>query len=133
MTHPTDEELEALAQRLELVGPTDVEVVDMLRACKGQGWQPMESAPIFGRVLRYDPRRREGEQVFECAADGGFWRHEKVPGMWMHMPVPPGTAPDHETWNAAIEVAVVIATDWTLGPEEIAPAIRKLKKGPSHD
>ena len=36
MAHPTDDELEAVAQRLELIGPTDVEVVDMLRACKGR-------------------------------------------------------------------------------------------------
>ena len=36
MRHPTDDELEAEAQRLELVAPTDVEVVDMLRACKGR-------------------------------------------------------------------------------------------------
>ena len=34
----------------------------------------------------------------------------------------------HDQWNAAIEAAVVIATDWALGPEEVAPAIRALKK-----
>ena len=42
-------------------------------------------------------------------------------------------APDQGEWDAAIEAAVVIATDWTLGPEEIAPAIRQLKKGPDHE
>ena len=108
MAHPTDDELEAAAQRLELVAPTDVEVVDMLRACKT------------------------------------------------------GDAPDHETWNAAIEVAAKVAqgqyrersmldpespfygidmtpdrSDWgrgiQRGREQAAAAIRNLKKGPSHD
>ena len=42
-------------------------------------------------------------------------------------------APDHAEWNAALEAAVEIATDWTLGPEEVAPAIRSLKKGQTDD
>ena len=97
MTHPTDDKLEAMARVLEgkegfaYIASMGPKAAAMLRACKGRGWQSMESAPIFGKVLRYDPRRREGEQVFECPADGGFWRHEKMPGMWMHMPEPPGT------------------------------------------
>ena len=94
MAHPTDDELEAVAQRLELIGPTDVEVVDMLRACKT------------------------------------------------------GDAPDHETWNAAIEAAAKVAIDrqgrkamgsgklnesYDIGVADAHDAIRALKKGPSHD
>ena len=112
MGYPTDDELEAMAVDIVFFHPGETSelAAAMLRACKGRGWQPMENAPIFGKVLRYDPRRREGEQVFECPADGGFWRHEKMPGMWMHMPEPPGSAaldpdPDHSDWNAAIEAA----------------------------
>ena len=87
MAHPTDDELEAVAQRLELVGPTDVEAVDMLRACKGRD------------------------------------------------------APYHSEWNAAIEAAAREndcgcdgACMWPHAcPKEDIEAIRKLKKGPSHD
>ena len=82
MAHPTDDELEALAQRLELVGPTDVEAVDMLRACKT------------------------------------------------------GDAPDHETWNAAIEVAAKVApsqrkpqamTDQDTSPQAVERLAARLR------
>jgi len=138
MRHPTDDELEALAARLDKGDPFGgvmQRTAAMLRACKGRRWQTMESAPIFGKVLRYDPRRREGEQVFECPADGGFWRHEKVPGMWMHMPEPPAAlepAPDHSDWDAAIEAAAdkaYLQADIDARPQAISEAIRALKKG----
>ena len=116
MGYPTDDELEAMAVDIVFFHPGETSelAAAMLRACKGRGWQPMENAPIFGKVLRYDPRRREGEQVFECPADGGFWRHEKMPGMWMHMPEPPGSAaldpaPDQGEWDAALESAKYVA------------------------
>ena len=139
MTHPTDDELEAMARFVEVCirnghHPELADAAAMLRACKGRGWQPMENAPIFGKVLRYDPRRRKGEQVFECPADGGFWRHEKIPGMWRHMPEPPGSdaldpAPDHTDWNAAIEAAAKVANHY-----QCSDKIRALaKKGPHHD
>ena len=165
MTHPTDDDLERVAkdcttaaQVMRETGTFETgqsildEAAAMLRACKGWGWQPMENAPIFGKVLRYDPRRREGEQVFECPADGGFWRHEKMPGMWMHMPEPPGSAaldpaPDHGTWNAAIEAvgrlrgrdvqkrdADDVGEAYDLAIDEAQDAIRALaKKGQAND
>ena len=68
MAHPTDDELEATAQRLELVAPTDVEVVDMLRACKGRvRVTPLEweyhpagtiAAPPTGRAYIIDTRMK---------------------------------------------------------------------------
>ena len=149
MANPTDDELEAMAVTMADYCLHDVAA--MLRACKGRGWQTMESAPIFGKVLRYDPRRREGEQVFECPADGGFWRHEKMPGMWMHMPEPPGSlepAPDHAEkqayiegtqagWNAAIE-AGARELEKAIGKgvfiDKLPDHIRALaEKGPRHD
>ena len=135
MECPTDDddELEAMAQYHDWREDGDSQTAAMLRACKGRGWQPMENAPIFGKVLRYDPRRRKGEQVFECPADGGFWRHEKIPGMWRHMPEPPSSdaldpAPDHTDWNAAIEAAAKVANHY-----QCSDKIRNLKKGPRNE
>ena len=140
MKHPSDGELEAMAQYHDWREDGDSHTAAMLRACKGRGWQSMENAPIFGKVLRYDPRRRKGEQVFECPADGGFWRHEKIPGMWRHMPEPPGSdalepAPDHSEWNAAIEAAALVVQSIGAGSDlqTLERDIRALKKGPTDE
>ena len=72
MAHPTDDELEAEAQRLELVGPTDVEVVDMLRACKGRDAE--KQAYIKGTQSGWDAAieaaAKKAERRFEqCERD----------------------------------------------------------------
>ena len=111
VNRPTDNELEAMAVRLGIFanGVTD-KAAAMLRACKAGD----------AALLR------------ECAGREVCWCGETSPEAQADCPLKGcglEPAPDHAEWDAAIEAAVVIATDWTLGPEEIAPAIRTLKKG----
>ena len=138
MTRPTDEELERMAVRLEtrIIQSTMIaEAAAMLRAMKGQGNQreqycarcgaPKSNHPyrhpfVAGGIAALDPAPDQPSRCAECDCENGG-----ADCNWIAQP-----APDHCDWNDAIEAAVVIATDWTLGPEEIAPAIRALKKGP---
>ena len=71
MTHPTDAELEAVAQRLELVAPTDVEVVDMLRACKGR--VRVKSPEAVERFDLEQPTHPMGSAWMEPAPRYGDW------------------------------------------------------------
>ena len=86
MAHPTDDELEAVAQRLELVGPTDVEAVDMLRACK-TGDAPYHSklvstlsAAILDAQIRViENRNLDTPDQIRANARAFLDRHQKGP------------------------------------------------------
>ena len=138
MTRPTDDELEAMAVRLDQSDANEYsydndkdEAAAMLRACKGRQSLP-RMTPALGENI---------EAMRESGRNDPLWQQGDMQLMWVNegdmanatflAAIEP--APDHSDWSAAIEAAVAVATDWTLGPEEIAPALRALKKGPDHD
>ena len=150
---PTDDELETMAVRLESHSIIEIrnKAAAMLRACKGRAVPNWEG---FGRDLleSWPVRDVDGSELFDAALRNGLIR--EVPGgydpgqhidaegicpeagdPWYEYAFGAALepAPDQGEWDAAIEAAVAIATDWTLGPEEIAPALRALKKGPDHE
>ena len=163
MAHPTDDELEAMAARLEdgrVCSPAQnscrngylmLEAAAMLRACKGRAVKPLEWKwyrdpkdtseartqigtwtvwEINGCGYCYGPKDTSGRQC-----EGGLEAAKAAAQADYEARVLSALepAPAHAEWNAALEAAVEIATDWTLGPEEVAPAIRSLKKGQAND
>jgi hypothetical protein len=116
MTHPTDEELEAMAELLDRNGPSHVDAdiwmsdaAAMLRACKtGDApyveWQPIRTA-------------HKSERLLVCYMDsGGLW--EVGIGLWWL----------GDEWTVSCEEGTVKPTHWMP-----LPAPPDLKKGPSHD
>ena len=147
MAHPSDDELEALAQRLELVAPTDVEVVDMLRACKGRdaekqayikgtqsGWDAAIEAAAKKAERRFEQCERDNTPpcyLRKCAI-GNVLRACKT-----------GDAPDHAELVSTLSAAILDAQIRALEtrkldtPDQIRASawdfLARLKKGPSHD
>ena len=155
MTHPTDDELEAMAQYWDNSGleynpleKADL-TADMLRACKGRvrvkplvweqardgaGWHPQLTiayCPVFEK--RFYAEHVEKQAKIDAAREARIMSALEP-------------APDHSDWNAAIEAAACYCeslrglgyADASLtGPmsvgKAIAAAIRNLKKGPSND
>ena len=143
---PTDDELEAMAAKLEGSGCLKqiFEAAAMLRAMKGQvkvkplvweqardgaGWHPQLTiayCPLFEK--RFYAEHPEKQAKIDAAREARILAALEP-------------APDHETWNAAIEAAMDVCTSLICGvthygsePYEIcAAAIRQLKKGPPHD
>ena len=112
MTHPTDDELEAMAARLEasayVRSPAhEIEAAAMLRACKVRGNRPEQYCAKCGAPKSNHPYRHPFVS-FSSALD---------------------PAPDHDQWNAAIEVAAEVADHYdqhvSMGAGKV---IRKFKK-----
>ena len=132
VNRPTDDELEEAAVNFSQAADLSCflsndeyrRTAAMLRACKGRVGR-------FSEVDRSALILTAACAKHSKACDGGY---SLVGGAAATAAVDAilaalDPAPDHAEWNAAIEAAVEIATDWTLGPEEVAPAIRSLKKG----
>ena len=137
MTHPTDDELEAMAVRLCTDHPDylTTEAVDMLRACRGQakvkplvweqardgaGWHPrltIAYCPVFEK--RFYAEHPEKQEKIEAAREARILAALEP-------------APDHSDWNAAIEAAAKLAQGYGCChvPQEIAEEIRALKEKP---
>ena len=86
MAHPTDDELEATAQRLELVAPTDVEAVDMLRACKtgdapyhGELVSTLSAAILDAQIRVLENRQLDTPDQIRANAYAFLARHQKGP------------------------------------------------------
>ena len=150
MTHPSDDELEAIAARLSvkngyaapdfatpIAEPLKLEAAALLRACKGRVrvkpgeiersvWSAMkwaaENNPGFDGVPEYTDRGNSFAET-ECRAAAARILAALEP------------APDQGEWNAAIEAAAEVAEYIPNGahPSEYTAAIRALKRGPSHD
>ena len=145
MTHPTDDELEAMAARLysdgdaEPVHPLFYDAAAMLRACKGR-----QSLP------RMTPAT--GEDIHEMRENGRsdpLWQHGDMHLMWVNEgDIANATflaaldpAPDHSEWDAAIEAAakeIDCGCDGScmyphVCPKEDVESIRALKKGQAND
>jgi len=161
MTHPTDDELEAMAAKLDRNGPSHVdadiwmsEAAAMLRACKGRvrvkpleweqardgaGWHPQLTiayCPVFEK--RYYAEHPEKQAKIDASREARILAALEP-------------APDHPEWDAAIEAAAKacegftkshhIAQDIKSGifpsashlPDAISAAIRTLKKGQTND
>ena len=154
MKHPTDDELEALAQywgaQAQKAASQDAmltaekfgKTAAMLRACKGRGNDCLiefdngekislssfsgGAAPegIMGSItlIKED---EDGKATFRAYKSVTDWQS----GLQDFAALDP--APDHETWNAAIEAAAQ-RLDADRGPwlgQNAAAAIRQLKKG----
>ena len=156
MNRPTDDELEAMAARLDKGDPFGgvmQRAAAMLRACKGRGrvkpleweqardgagWHPQLTiayCPVFDK--RFYAEHPEKQARIDAAREARILAALEP-------------APDHAEWNAAIEAAANVAQSadtpvfkdgWTSGQDaaaisamqSIAAAIRQLKKGQTDD
>ena len=147
MTHPTDEELEARAAKLDRKthNMTEAHVqmeyaADLLRACKTRG------APV---AWRWRWNGGDEPDVWSYSETEIFTdTHRIVEPLFADLE----PAPDHAEWNAAIEAAVKVSEEMSNTREaeqtafiddtaiqeadfgnDIAFAIRQLKKGNTHE
>jgi len=158
---PTDDELEAMAAKLDRNGPSHADAdiwmsgaAAMLRACKGR---VRSIGNIDGQVICAardlgESGKRNPEWAFidyeENQMSFGRWaKCGENPAPYVRLDLALAAlepAPDHAEWNAAIEAAAkacddVMAQMVYLNPQarqqdaKFAAAIRALKKGPSHD
>ena len=119
MAHPTDDELEAMAVDLVFFHPGETSelAAAMLRACKGR-----DVKRICDYCDETDPEIQAACFAKQCG-------------------IALKPAPDHDTWNAALEVAAKEidcgcdgACMWPHAcPKEDIEAIRNLKKGQTND
>ena len=125
MAYPTDDELEAMAVRLECDHWFDAAA--MLRACKGGA-----GVEALKKWLAHE------ENLCRASGDrAGTIAYSRV---WAKLSALE-PASDHDTWNAALEEAAKEidcgcdgACMWPHAcPKEDIEAIRQLKKGPDHE
>ena len=150
MAHPTDDELEALAQRLELVGPTDIEVVDMLRACKGRLKRLPRGDGAGGWTLPVELLAEIRDEVYASEWDAPCAEIIEIIALSAEARILSALepAPDHADWNAAIEAVIVNLKTYAPHQDDTGPEhdigyaagyhtalnrLSALKKGPSHD
>ena len=151
---PTDEELEAMAVRLECDHWFDAAA--MLRACKGRvrvkplEWGEGADDGIFAdRVWSADAylieRRNNVDNAFDLHCD--FWdghNARRYPTLEAakaaaqadyEARILAALDPDHAQWDAAIEAAAKVAQSYGCChvPQEIAEEIRALKKGQTNE
>ena len=178
MTDPTDEELEAMAKRLEQkslsgppswidtpINPIGPEAAAMLRACKGRvRVKNIEPDDGFWNSCSGCHETNEGAETgfypyspeFQCYLGAGCRECGGIGAVWDNADYSDlDLDPDHSDWNAAIEAAAKVAEirheAWAEGDgfndrdglpavscdvtacQNVATAIRQLKKGPAND
>ena len=123
MSRPSDDELEAMAARLEtrIIQSTMIaDAAAMLRACKSGDVMTYPTVDQLAQVIR----KVDGENTMGAGALAEAILAALEP------------APDHAEWDAAIEAAAKKVVR-SLGPafeyQSAAAAIRTLKKGARHD
>ena len=122
MEHPTDDELEAMAVRLECDNWFDAAA--MLRAMKGR-----DTAALVDAVW---------SEYRDSVNNKWTFRKDHVENAVRRTLAALESAPDarQEGWNAAIEAAAdkaYLQADIDARPQALSEAIRALKKGPRHD
>ena len=146
MTHPTDDELEAMAVRLEdgrVCSPAQnscrngywmLEAAAMLRACKGRAVKPLPRGDGEGGwTLPVELLAEIRDEVYANEWDAPCAEIIEIIALSTEARILSALerAPDHSEWNAAIEAAVDKLNIYgDLGGMEI---VLSLKKGQTND